>query len=325
MTAGYEKGLTQVAPGCYAWMLPDGGWGWSNSGLIVGEGASMIVDTHFDLALTQEMLDGIATVVADAPVTTLFNTHANGDHFYGNQLMAPGVEIIATEAAAEDMDQADVDRLEGLKHIEGPTGDYVRDIFGPFDFTTVRATPPTTSFTGERTLSVGGREVVLIELGPAHTPGDAAAFVPDQRVVYAGDILFIGGTPIIWAGPVDNWIRACNRLLELEADVYVPGHGPITDRAGVVAARSYLEFVRDEATRRFERGMSAPEAVADIDAHLGEFESLGARERLVQNVVNIYASLDPSAEPMPVPAVFQAMAALDGYPAGSPAASGAVR
>ena len=71
--------------------------------------------------------------------------------------------------------------------------------------------------------------------------------------------------------------------------------------------------------------MTAPEAVADIDAHLGEFESLGARERLVQNVANIYASLDPSAEPAPLPAVFQAMAALDGYPVESPAESGAAR
>jgi cyclase len=311
----YSKGVAEVSPNCYAWMLPDGGWGWSNSGLIVGKGASMIVDTHFDLALTQEMLDGFAPYLTDAPLKTVFNTHANGDHYFGNQLIPQGVEIIATDAAAADMHQADVDRLEGLKHVDGSVGDYVRDIFGPFDFTTVTATGPTTSFSGEKVLDVGGREVVLYELGPAHTPGDAAAWVPDVKTAYAGDILFIGGTPIIWAGPVDNWIAACTRLLDLKADVYVPGHGPITDRAGVVAARDYLEFVRDETTSRFQKGMTIDETVADIDAHLGRFEDLGAKERLVQNVINIYGSLDPSAPERPLSDVFQAMAAMDGYPA----------
>ena len=312
---GYERGVTEVAPGCYAWMLPDGGWGWSNSGLVVGDGASLVIDTHFDLVLSREALAGFAPYTADAPITTLFNTHANGDHFYGNQLLPAGTEIVATEAAARDMTQEDVERLEGLKHADGPIGEYVRAIFGPFDFTPVRATPPTRTFTGATTLDVGGREVVLIELGPAHTPGDAAAWVPDTRVAYAGDLLFIGGTPIIWAGPVDNWIRACDRLLELDAVVYVPGHGPVTDRAGVVRARAYLEFIRDAAAARLERGMTVEEAVADIDAHLGEFAELGERERIVQNVVNVYASLDPSRPVPPLPEVFRAMAALDGYPA----------
>lgn len=311
----YARGVTEVSPGSYAWMLPDGGWGWSNSGLIIGDGESMIVDTHFDLKLTQEMLDGFAPLLAEAPLSTVFNTHANGDHYFGNQLLPAGVQIIATDAAAADMHQADVDRLEALKHVQGSVGDYVREIFGPFDFTTVVATGPTTSFSGEKVLDIGGREVVLYELGPAHTPGDAAAWVPDVKTAYAGDILFIGGTPIIWAGPVENWIRACDRLLDLHADVYVPGHGPITDRAGVLSARDYLVFVRDETTSRFTRGMSVEETVSDIDSHLGRFQKLGAKERLVQNVINIYASLDPSAPQLPLPDVFKAMAAMDGYPA----------
>jgi len=318
---GYKKGVTTVAEGCYAWMLPDGGWGWSNSGLVVGKGASMIVDTLFDLALTREMLDGFAPLMIDSPLTTVFNTHANGDHYFGNQLLPQGTEIIATDAAAQDMTQGDVDRLEALKHEDGSIGVYVKDIFGPFDFTNVIATPPTRSFSGETVLDIGGREVVLYELGPAHTPGDAIAWVPDVKVAYAGDILFIGGTPIIWAGPVDNWIRACDRLLELEADTYVPGHGPLTDRAGVNSARDYLVFVRDETTSRFERGLTVEEAVADIDQHLGRFSELGAKERLVQNVINIYASLDPSAPAQPLPVVFQAMAAMDGYPADASQAS----
>jgi glyoxylase-like metal-dependent hydrolase (beta-lactamase superfamily II) len=303
-------------------LQPDGGWGWSNTGLVAGRGESLLVDTCFDLDLTREMLDAYAPLLAGAPLAAVFNTHANGDHFYGNQLVPDGVRVVATAAAGEEMNQADVERLEGLKRAPGAAGDYVREIFGPFDFTPVVARPPTVTFSGETTLEVGGREVVLYELGPAHTPGDAIAWVPDVRVAYAGDILFIGGTPIIWAGPVENWIRACDRLLELPAEVYVPGHGPITDRAGVIGARDYLVFVRDAAISRFTRGMSVREASADIDEHLGEFAALGARERLVQNVANIYGFLDPDAEALPMSEVFQAMAVLDGYPAAAESREG---
>lgn len=310
----YVKGVVEVAPDTYAWLYPDGGWGWNNPGLVVGKGESLLIDTCFDLKKSQEVLDGFAPHVAQAPLRTLFNTHANGDHYFGNQLLPDGVEIIATDAAKPDMVQADVDALEGLKHVEGSIGEYVRDIFGPFDFTTVKAVGPTRTFSGETTLDIGGREVVLIELGPAHTPGDAAAWVPDAKVAFAGDILFIGGTPIIWAGPVDNWIRACNRLLDLKADVYVPGHGPITDRQGVIEARDYLEFVKEAAESRFAKGMTTEEATADINAHLGRFAQLGDGERLAQNVINIYESMHPDAEQVPQLEVFRRMAALDGYP-----------
>ncbi|MGC3971856.1 MAG: MBL fold metallo-hydrolase [Pirellulales bacterium] len=310
----YIKGSVEVAPGTYAWLYPDGGWGWNNPGLVVGQGASLLIDTCFDLKTTQEMLDGFAPLLVEAPLTTLFNTHANGDHYFGNQLIPEGIEIVATDAAKPDMTQEDVEAIESLKHLDGNVGAYARDIFGPFDFTSVKAVGPTRTFSGEVTLDIGGREVVLIELGPAHTPGDAVAWVPDAKVAFAGDILFIGGTPIIWAGPVDNWIRACDRLLDLEAEVYVPGHGPITDRNGVIGARDYLVFVKEAAESRFAAGMTVDEATADIGAHLGRFAELGDGERLVQNVLNIYRSLHPEAETMPQLEVFRRMAELDGYP-----------
>jgi glyoxylase-like metal-dependent hydrolase (beta-lactamase superfamily II) len=302
-------------------LQPDGGWGWSKTGLVAGTGESLLVDTCFDLDLTGEMLAAYGPLLAGAPLSTVFNTHANADPV-GNQLVPDGVRIIATAAAGEEMNQTDLERLEGLKRAPGATGEYAREIFGPFDFTPVVATPPTETFGGETRLEVGGREVLLYELGPAHTPGDAVAWVPDFQVAYVGDILFIGGTPIIRAGPVENWIRACDRLLELPARAYVPGHGPITDRAGVIKARDYLVFVREAASSRFAMGMTIQEATADIDKHLGEFAALGARERLAQNVANIYGFLDPDADPLPISEVFQAIAALDGYPAAAESREG---
>ena len=93
----YSLGLHEVADGCHAYLQPDGGWGYSNAGLVVGDGASMLVDTLFDLRLTAEMLAAMSHVTGPAPIGTVVNTHANGDHCYGNQLVADR-EIIASRA-----------------------------------------------------------------------------------------------------------------------------------------------------------------------------------------------------------------------------------
>src|SRR3954465_162003 len=99
---GYTKGLHDLGDGCFAYLQPDGGWGWSNAGLIVGDGSSLLVDTLFDLRLTGEMLAAMETLTAAAPIAPLVNTHANGDHCYGNELVS-GAEIVASSAAAEEM------------------------------------------------------------------------------------------------------------------------------------------------------------------------------------------------------------------------------
>ena len=114
------------------------------------------------------------------------------------------------------------------------------------------------SFESRRELTLDGRRVELIELGPAHTPGDAIAHVPDAGVVFTGDLLFIEGTPIIWAGPVSSWLGACERILELDARILVPGHGPVTDSSGIRDVQRYLRFVHEEARKRFESALRQP-------------------------------------------------------------------
>ncbi|HEU4428433.1 MAG TPA: MBL fold metallo-hydrolase [Myxococcota bacterium] len=288
----FEKGLHEIGRGLYAYLQPDGSWGWSNAGLIVDGGESLLVDTLFDLRLTREMLAAMrrAEPRAAARIATLVNTHANGDHCYGNALVA-GAEIVASAKTAEEMKHLPAAVLGGLvKSLGGddsPLGRFVRRAFGPFAFDEVGETAlPTRTFDGALTLRAGGRAVELIEVGPAHTRGDVIVHVPDARVVFTGDILFVEGTPIVWEGPVSNWIAACDRILALDADVIVPGHGPITDRRGALAVKAYLEYVSREARARFEAGLDAAAAARDIP--LGEFADWGDRERIVVNVDTLY-------------------------------------
>jgi cyclase len=308
----YTKGLHDLGDGCHAWLLPDGSWGWSNSGLITGSGTSLMVDTHFDLALTREMLDGIRPVTDTHPVATLVNTHSDGDHTFGNELLAArDVEIVASEAASVLMTQAAVAELQTAKALPGTGGEFVRHIFGPFEFGDITMTGPTRTFTGELSLDVGGREVRLIQVGPAHTPGDTLVHVPDARLLYAGDILFVGGTPIAWAGPIDRWIAALDRILDMDVATILPGHGPVSGKTEVSAMREYLVFVDKEARKRFADGLDLDDAIASID--LGRYGELAEHGRLAQNVTNVYEQLDPDRDRAPRLTVLTKIAKLEGF------------
>lgn len=291
----FAKGLHEVGAGAWAWLQPDGSWGWSNAGLIVDEEASLLVDTLFDVPLTQTMLDAMrdAEPRAAVQIDTLVNTHANGDHCHGNQLVE-GAEIITSEATAKEMSELPPDRLAELQRAfaddDSRLGRFVRKAFGAFDFEGIRHVEPTRTFSGETSVQVGDKEVVLIEVGPAHTKGDVLVHVPADRVVYTGDILFVEGTPIVWAGPFSNWIDACDRLAAMDVDAIVPGHGPITDRRGAEAVKAYLTFVHDEARQRHAAGMPAAEAAKDID--LGEFAGWSDRERIAVNVDSAYREFE---------------------------------
>ena len=148
-----------------------------------------------------------------------------------------------------------------------------------------------------------------MEVGPAHTQGDTLVFVPDARTVYTGDILFIGGTPVVWAGPLDNWIAACDMIIAADVEHIVPGHGPLTDKEGVRGIRDYLSFVSSEATQRFNGGMDAWDAARDIA--LNGFAQWGEFGRLAVNVDTVYRSLSSTHRSPDVVEQFRRMYALE--------------
>jgi glyoxylase-like metal-dependent hydrolase (beta-lactamase superfamily II) len=310
--------LEECGDGCFAYLQGDGGWGWSNAGLIVGDGRSLLVDTLFDVQLTASMLETLADHTAGAPIDTVVNTHANGDHCYGNVEVTrrwSGVEIVASVATATEMPEVPPSMLAALNDTEGEVGELFRHFFGAFDFEGIELELPTRTFEGRLDVDVGGRLVELIEVGPAHTAGDTIVHVPDASTIYTGDILFIGGTPIVWAGPVSNWIAACDLIVDLDVDTVVPGHGPVTDLDGVRAVGDYLEFVEGEARSRFDSGMDAFDAARDLARLLGvdeRFREWGEFGRISVNVDSVYRSLDENYRTPDVVEQFRRMALLEG-------------
>lgn len=299
-SADYSKGLHELGDGLWAYLQPRGTWGYSNAGLVSGDGDSLLVDTLFDLKLTREMLAEMKPITSTRPIGSLVNTHANGDHCFGNELVPDRATIYATVATAEEMKETPASRLAALKAApDEELADFANYAFGDFDFAEVNGRDPDQTFEHELTLSVGGREIVIRDLGPAHTRSDSIVLVPSARTVFTGDLVFVEGTPIAWAGPISNWTAACETIASLDVATIVPGHGPITDRQGVLDVKRYFDFVFAEAQARHAAGMTSIEAAFDID--LGEFADLSDAERIVVTVETIYRDLDPS-RPAPDPA-----------------------
>jgi cyclase len=311
----YAKGLQEVGDGLYAYLQPDGGWGWSNAGLVVDGERTLLIDTLFDLSLTEEMLRTMRDAVpAAARIDTLVNTHANGDHCYGNQLVGDAV-IVASERTAQEMTElppAAMAALVSQAPQMGELGEFFLRCFGSFDFDGIELVLPQQTFSGEQTIRVGDRELTLIEVGPAHTRGDTLVHAAAERVLFTGDILFSGAHPIAWAGPVSNWIAACDRIIALAPQAIVPGHGPPSELVAVHELKAYFEYLYDEARRRHDEGMTPLQAARSLS--LDRWADWGERERLVVNLANIYAELDGDAEPPNALQSFQAMAELASSP-----------
>lgn len=287
----YRHGLHEIGDGVFAYLQPDGGWGWSNAGLVVDGDASLLVDTLYDLRTTGAMLDAMRrTSPAAGTIDVVVNTHANGDHCWGNQLVA-GAEIVASSACAAEMLELSPATMAAVMADPPPgrEGDLLRRMLGPFDLEGIEVVPPSSTFDGRTTLLVGDARVELVEVGPAHTRGDVVVHLPDAGVAYTGDIVFNGGHPIVWSGPVAGWMAACDAVVALKPEVVVPGHGPVCGLEAVVAERDYFAFLHREVPPRAAAGMSPLEAARDID--LGPYARLGERERFVVNVAAVYRDL----------------------------------
>ena len=306
----YDKGLCEVGDGCWAWLQPDGGWGLSNAGLVAASGEGFLVDTLYDARLTEDMLAAMRRAVPAANnICTIANTHSNGDHCNGNACV-PEAQVVASQATVEEMANESPQMMAGLLEAApnmGELGEFFSHCFSAYDFANTLQRLPDRAFEGELRLPVGDLQVELLEVGPAHTRGDTLAWVPSAKVVFTGDILFIEDHPIMWAGPVSNWLKALDRIEELQPHTVVPGHGPVTDLKGVQAVRSYIEYTFAEAKKRHAAGMDVQEAARDIN--LADYDSWGCVERIVANLSAFYRELD-GEKPLAPTEAFALMAKL---------------
>jgi glyoxylase-like metal-dependent hydrolase (beta-lactamase superfamily II) len=281
--------LQQIARDVYACLQDERGLGTSNSGL-VNRGGGLVVDTFWDLPHTRAMIEHYATVW-QAPARRVANTHHNGDHCWGNQLFA-GAEIIAHRRCAEAFGKEQPVIMQNLRSMRGRGDPWIAAMaerLADWDFSGIELTAPTTLVDDRLRLDLDGIIVEFIYVGPAHTAGDLIVHLPEERVVFTGDILFRLCTPIGWEGSFAKWTAALDLIISLRPDVVVPGHGPLCGVEGAREMKNYLEYVRSESKAFYDAGVPALEAAKQID--LGPYGGWTEPERIVFNIERAYREL----------------------------------
>jgi cyclase len=275
--------LEAVSDGIYAFIQPDGSWWINNTGFLAGRSGVVAVDSCSTERRTRAWLDAIRSVT-DRPVRTLVNTHHHGDHTHGNFLFRPAA-VIGHHRCREQV------LAFGHPNWEG--------VFSPIDFGRLDIEAPFVTFTDRLDIFVDDLLVELHYIGtPAHTTNDVVAWIPERRVLFAGDLAFNGGTPFVVMGSVSGSLLALDRLRAFDADVIVPGHGDVCGPEVFDAIGRYLEFVQQTARDSRAPGLRPLEAARETD--LGPFAELLDPERIVGNLHRAYAELDGAAPGAPI-------------------------
>jgi cyclase len=266
----------EVAEGIFAYVQPDGSWWINNTGFLTEPGRVVAVDTCSTERRTRAFLDAIRAVTPD-PVRTLINTHHHGDHTNGNCLVAGDATIIGHHVTREEVLRTRIGGLEA--------------VFGDVDWGELEPAAPTVTFSERLDVHVGGRVAELHHFpDPAHTRSDVAVWLPAERLLFAGDLVFNGGTPFVVMGSVAGSIEAVARLRALGAETIVPGHGGVCGPEVLDRVEGYLRFVQSVAAEAHAAGEAPLDAARQAD--LGEYAEWLDAERIVGNLHRAYAELE---------------------------------
>lgn len=262
----------EVSDGVYAYLQEDGSWWINNTGFLVGTQGVVSIDSSSTEARTRALLGAMAEV-SDQPVRTLINTHHHGDHTFGNYLFGTAT-IVGQERSRAALQAWGLPRSEPF--------------WTDVEWGDVTLAPPFLTFDESVTVYVDDLRCEVRHLGvPAHTDNDAIVWVPERKVLFAGDLLFNGVTPFVVQGSVGGLLRTLDEVERLGAETIVPGHGPVSGPEVFDEVRRYLRFVQRVAAAGVAAGLSPLEAALETD--LGEFAGLLDRERIVGNLHRAYA------------------------------------
>lgn len=213
-----------------------------NVGVLATERGTVVVDT-MSLNVQGKRIRELAQQLGGAPVTTIINTHYHADHTHGNPAFPMGIKVVSTERTLAYLRARDADYWQG----------------------DASETLPNETFHDDHVMQIGGKTIRLHHLGRGHTDGDLVVLFAEDRVLHTGDLFFNGRYPNIdleAGGSVQEWGATIDRILELDFDKVVPGHGPVTDREGLIAFQRFVRELATLASQAAAAGRSLDETLA---------------------------------------------------------------
>jgi cyclase len=273
--------LKKLSPTVYAFLQREApgqsNFSVSNFGLIEGPRSLLAIDAGGGPQHARNFI--AAAKPLGKPFDRVVITHSHPDHVIGLTQFAPDIEIVAQEET-----RAQMARMGAM-----PTPAYwaTNPAWGrPGDVNKIIV--PTVTFHDRMSVFYGDTQVDFVWPGPAHSSGDALVLLPKEKILFMGDIAFFGVTPLNGSGFVQDWIKVCDRTLADEkVETIVPGHGPVGGKAQLREMRGYLELLWREGKRKFDAGVSAGRAAAEID--LGPYATWTDADRIATNVTRLYS------------------------------------
>jgi cyclase len=295
--------LQELAPGVFGYVQPAGGWMVNNCGVITdGSGDAVLVDTTSTEKRNRALLAEVAGVAARDPKIAV-NTHHHPDHTYGNGLLPATTTIIGHHLCREGVLRAGHKAQAEL----------------PADYGDQPLRAPDITVADDVTLHLDSFPVELLVMGPAHSTNDIGVWLPEQRVMFAGDLAFSGGHPIFLEGSLAGFRTAVQRMRELAPAALLPGHGPAChgDEVGRVLdeLEGYVDWIAELARESYAAGLTPLEAAQKANG--GPYADWPEAERVVCNLHRAYVEQDPDYESpvtLNIPSLWPEMVALNGGP-----------
>ena len=287
MMPTWDTELKELAPNVYAYIQGGGpaknNVSVSNAAIVIDDDGILLFDA---LAVPIHAKNMVTTIrkVTDKPFKYIITSHHHGDHIGGNQFI-PDNPVIISHPYCRD---------EVVKQVPGPALWAKRE--GWADGTEPRKIlPATQTFDGTLTFHIAKTEVRIMPMLPAHTYGDLVMYLPEHKLLVAGDVGFFYVAPFCQNAHPSNWISICDRVASMDVDRIVPGHGPLGGKQQLAEMADYLRLLEVEAKRRWDAKLTAGAAAAGIT--LGKFDNWIGPERIIMDTVRFYMEFDGTLTP----------------------------
>jgi cyclase len=263
-TVTYKTGVIEIAPQVYAFIQESGA---TNSGFIVGEEGVLVIDSLMTPSLATRLLSAIRSVTK-APIRYLVDTHYHGDHVFGNQYFVPAPIIGHINSRRELIEKFDAN----MQRYRNTRPELIPEL------EQIRMTLPDLTFEDRMNIRLGDREIQLIYLGRAHTAGDILLHLPQDGILYAGDIAFHKVLPAFPDGHITKWLEAMEQTARIDVQTIVPGHGPVGGKAEFEEAKELMAHLHSEVRRGFDQGLTEEETARNVN--LGKFGNFLGQDRV---------------------------------------------
>ena len=301
--------LIELSEKIYAALHKEGGLGICNTGIIdLGE-QTLVIDATYTPVAAQD-LKNTAEMLTARPVSLVINTHHHKDHILGNQVFKPRADIIASQRTSDLIKENTKDELqqlkydskerilllkEDLKNERDPKKitEMSETIYFLMDLSAilpnVNPTPPNITFEEKISLYGTKRQAECSTFKHAHSPGDTVVFLPQEKILFCGDLLFAHKHPYMGSADVKGWIAALETIIELEPEVIVPGHGYLAKVEDLEQMKAYLQFINKSVSEVLDKG-EGKEKLDEVKIP-DDFSTWEQPERFQENLSMVYQKM----------------------------------